>query len=68
MSHTQIAIAAEYAEKALRVTNHGGVVAFPMFPNATKHDIRLLQKEFKAFSNYIQSYKIDKKYVIIHVK
>lgn len=68
MSNLQVAIAAEYAEKMIKVTNHGGVAAFPMFPNATKHDLRMLQKEFKAFSKYMTSYKIDKKYVVIHVK
>lgn len=68
MSSSQVAIAAEYAEKALQVVNPGGTIAFPMFPNATKHDIRLLEKEFKAFRARIQSYKINKLMVIIHVK
>ena len=67
MSSTQVAIAAEYAEKALKMVNPGGTIAFPMFPNATKHDIRMLEKEFKAFGKQVKSYEINKRLVIIHV-
>lgn len=65
MSNLNIAL--NYGKTMIGVTNTGGVTAFAMFPGATKHDLRKLEKEFMA-DKRVKSVEINKKFVVINVK
>lgn len=65
MSNIQIAI--DYANQYINVTKSGGIVVFPMFDNATKHDIKVIQRGISK-NPAVASININKKFCIINVK
>lgn len=64
MSNVNVKIAVDYAVACAKVANNGGVIAFPMFHNVTKHDINQVKKGILAAIK-VKNLEINKKFMII---
>ena len=65
MSNVQVAI--DFVNQNIPRTNPGGVIAFPMFPGATKHDVRTIERSVLG-NVQVASANVNKKFVIINIK
>jgi hypothetical protein len=65
MSNVQVAI--DWVNQNIPRTRSGGVIAFPMFFGATKHDVRTIQKSLLANSQ-VASATVSKQFAIVNIK
>lgn len=65
MSNVQIAI--DWVEQNISRTHSGGVIAFPMFSNATKHDIRKIQQSLIKHRE-VANITINKQFAVVNLK
>jgi hypothetical protein len=65
MSNVQVAI--DWVNQNIPRTNSGGMIAFPMFPGATKHDVRTIERSLLS-NVLIASASVNKKFVIVNIK
>jgi hypothetical protein len=60
-------IAIEYATTSIKMCNQGGVVAFPLFPGATKHDLEKIERAIRL-NKAVKTVQINKQFAIITLK
>jgi hypothetical protein len=60
-------IAIEYAMNCIKVCNEGGVVAFPLFPGANKHDLEKIERAVRL-NKAVKTVQINKQFAIITLK
>ena len=65
MSNVQVAI--DWVTQNIPRTNSGGVIAFPMFPGATKHDVRSIERSIQG-NVQVANVKASKQFVIVNIK
>jgi len=65
MSNVQIAV--DFVNQNIPRTKAGGMIAFPMFPGATKHDITALEQALKG-NVQVANTNITKKFAIVFIK
>jgi hypothetical protein len=65
MSNVQVAI--DWVNQNIPRTNSGGVIAFPMFPGATKHDVRTIERSLQG-NVQVATVTASKQFVIVNIK